>query len=188
MPFLIPARDAPHPTRTAVIAPVPAVADLVEEHRLKLDASAGWGVPAHVTVLYPFVDPAAVVPDLLTRLAAATRLVSAFDCRFEQTRWFGEEVLWLQPEPPEPFRRLTTVIWQAFPDFPPYAGRYAEVIPHLTIADGSRGGLAARQAVEQAVRTGLPRPATIDRLLLIAGTQAVNSWRQLSEVLLAASP
>jgi hypothetical protein len=182
MPYLVPAPGAPEPTQTAVVAPVPAVADLVEEHRLALDASAGWGVPAHVTVLYPFVKPADVTRDVLAGLSAAARRVSAFECRFEHTRWFGEEVLWLDPEPAEPFRRLTTITWQAFPDFPPYGGQFEEVIPHLTIADGSRGGLPARQAAERAVRTWLPRSATIDRVLLIAGAQAPNSWRLLAEV------
>jgi 2'-5' RNA ligase len=145
-------------------------------------------VPAHVTVLYPFVHPADVTPDVLAGLTAAVCRVSAFECRFEQTRWFGEEVLWLDPEPAEPFRRLTTIIWRAFPGFPPYGGRYEQVIPHLTIADGCRGGLPARQAAEQAVRTGLPRSATIDRVLLIAGAQAPNSWRLLSEVPLPPTP
>lgn len=47
------------PTQTAVIVPVPAAEALVGSHRRRLDRAAGWGVPAHVTVLYPFLHPEA---------------------------------------------------------------------------------------------------------------------------------
>jgi 2'-5' RNA ligase len=87
------------------------VADaLVERHRQHLDAAATWGVPAHVTVLYPFVEPARVNDDLVATLATAARCVASFGCRFERTRWFGEDVLWLDPNPAEPFRRLTEAV------------------------------------------------------------------------------
>jgi 2'-5' RNA ligase len=82
------------------------VADsLVERHRQHLDAAATWGVPAHVTVLYPFVEPAQVNDDLVATLVRAARSVASFECRFERTRWFGDDVLWLDPNPAEPFRR-----------------------------------------------------------------------------------
>jgi hypothetical protein len=44
-------------------------------------------------------------------------------------------VLWLDPEPAEPFRRLTHAVWRAWPQRPPYSGAYAEVTPHLTVAE-----------------------------------------------------
>jgi 2'-5' RNA ligase superfamily len=59
------------------------VADvLVGRHRRHLDAAAAWGVPAHVTVLYPFVESARVNDDLVTTLARAVRCVASFECRF----------------------------------------------------------------------------------------------------------
>jgi 2'-5' RNA ligase len=92
-------------------------------------------VPAHVTVLYPFVAPEALTEDLITTLAAVVRSVTAFDCRFVRTRWFDQDVLWLEPEPAQPFRQLTAAVWRPFPQHPPYAGAYDDVIPHLTIAE-----------------------------------------------------
>lgn len=56
---------------------------------------ASWGVPAHVSVLYPFVEPAQVDDDLIATLAAVLGAVSAFDCCFARTQWFGKDVLWL---------------------------------------------------------------------------------------------
>jgi hypothetical protein len=40
-------------------------------------------------------------------------------------------------------------------------------------------GLAAAEAAEQAVPSGLPVTARIDRVLLIAGTEAPKSWHVL---------
>ena len=65
--YLNPAQDAPAPTETAVIAAVPKAEPVVSEHRQQLDVAAGWGVPAHVTVLYPFVAPEALSDTLITR-------------------------------------------------------------------------------------------------------------------------
>jgi 2'-5' RNA ligase len=182
MTYLTPDADAPAPTETAVIAAVPEAGPLVERHRQRLDAAAGWGVPAHVTVLYPFVPAAAVDQDVVARLAAAVASVPAFDCCFARARWFGQDVLWLDPEPDEPFRRLTAAVWAAFPQQPPYGGAFDDPVPHLTVAETRLGGLPAAEAAERAVQEGLPLLAHVDRLLLIAGADAPRSWRVLHEL------
>jgi 2'-5' RNA ligase superfamily len=178
---LSPASDAPPPTQTAVIVPVPDADSLVDEHRRHLDVTASWGVPAHVSVLYPFVEPAQVDGYLFATLAAVFGSVAAFDCRFSRTQWFGQDVLWLAPEPAQPFRDLTAAVWGAFPHHPPYGGAHDDVVPHLSIAERRLGSLCAVQRAEQAVQTGLPLSTNIERVLLIAGTQAPNSWRVLHE-------
>ena len=187
VPYLSPASDAPAPTQTAVIAAVPVADSLVGRHRQHLDAGATWGVPAHITVLYPFVEPARVNDELVATLATAARCVASFECRFERTRWFGEDVLWLDPNPAEPFRRLTEAVGAAFPECPPYGGAFDEVVPHLTVAERRFADLATLKGVERDVLAGLPLVAPIERFLLIAGTQAPNSWTILSELRLGTS-
>jgi 2'-5' RNA ligase len=179
-----PAPDAPAATETAVIAAVPAAEPLVGVHRQQLDVAAGWGVPAHVTVLYPFVAPEAITDDVITTLGAVVRSVRAFNCWFVRTRWFGQDVLWLDPEPAQPFRQLTAAVWQAFPRHPPYGGAYDDMVPHLTIAEQRLADLPTLLAVERAVQSGLPLAARIESLLLIAGTRTSNSWRVVSELCL----
>ena len=110
--------------------------------------------------------------------------VDAFDCRFSRTQWFGQDVLWQDPEPPRPFIDLTAAAWEAFPHHPPYGGAHDHVVPHLTIAERS---LSAVKTAEQAVQTGLPLSTHIEGVLLIAGTQAPNSWRVLHEFRLRAA-
>jgi 2'-5' RNA ligase len=178
-PPLSPLPGAPEPTQTAVIAAVPAVEQLVGRHRRHLDGAAAWGVPAHVTVLYPFVDPATVDEHLVAVLAAAVRSVAAFDCRFARTAWFGEDVVYLDPEPAQPFRELTAAVWTAFPEHPPYGGAYDDVVPHLTVGERRLADVAALQAAERDVRGGLPVATRIGEVLLIAGTTAPASWRVL---------
>jgi 2'-5' RNA ligase len=180
--YLIPAPDAPAATETAVIAAIPEADPLVDRHRQRLDGAAAWGVPAHVTVLGPFVSPTGLTPEVIVALAAATASVRAFDCRFTRTNWFGQDVVWLNPEPNEPFRQLTAAIWDAFPQHPPYGGAYDDVVPHLTIAERRLGDLDALRAAEREVQAELPLRARGESLLLIAGAQAPSSWRIVHEL------
>lgn len=182
MQYLRSATDAPTPTQTAVIVPVPAAEPLVGRHRDRLDAAAAMGVPAHVTVLYPFVEPADVTEELMATLAAAVRSVSAFECRLSGTRWFGDDVLWLDPEPAQPFRQLTAAVWAAFPEHPPYGGAHDDVVPHLTVAERRLADLPALRTAEHAVKRDLPLVTTVARATLIAGTDAPSSWRVLREL------
>jgi 2'-5' RNA ligase len=165
------------PTQTAVIVPVPAAEPVVDEHRQLLDRAAGWGVPAHVTVLYPFLPPAAVDDAALAALSAAVATVEAFDCTFARSDWFGSEVLWLAPDPSEPLRQLTLAVWAAFPHHAPYGGVHETIEPHLTVAERALGESGSLSAVEKVVQRGLPFRQRVDHVLLIAGSARPRSWR-----------
>jgi len=167
---------------SAVLVAVPEAEQLVAAHRQRLDPAATWGVPAHVTLLFPFVPPAEIDDGVLTLLADAVQSVAAFDCVFAGTEWFGDEVLWLAPEPDAPFRRLTAAIWAAFPDHPPYAGELPDPTPHLTIGGPTRNAAAEMLAAETDVRAGLPVRTRVDRALLMSGTREPDSWRALHEL------
>src|SRR5215207_2399787 len=49
-----------HPTESALLIPVPAAEPTLQRWRERLDPACRLGVPAHVTLLYPFVAPAAL--------------------------------------------------------------------------------------------------------------------------------
>ena len=168
----------PMPTETAVIVAVPEAEPVVGRHRARLDWSAARGVPAHVTVLYPFVPPALVDDDVLARLAAAVRGTGGFTASWREVRWFGEDVAWLAPEPEQRFRALTEAVVAAFPQHPPYEGRFEDVTPHLTVGD--QGTLADRRAAAADVRDGLPLTSEVHEVLLMAGSTAPGSWRTLA--------
>jgi 2'-5' RNA ligase len=166
-------------TETALVVPVPAAEDAVGGYRSRLDPAAAWGVPAHLTVVYPFAPPVRVAA-LLPALEDAVRSVAAFDFTLARTAWFGSTVLWLAPEPSEPFRALTSAVERQFPEYPPYRGEFADVVPHLTVGDG--GPEADLRAAEEALRPLLPIRARCTAVHLIAGTAAADSWRTVAEL------
>src|ERR1700754_3481477 len=84
---------------TALIVPIPEVEAAVGPHRARHDAAARWGVPAHVTALYPFVAPDALTPEVLDAVRATVAATPRFTVEFTEVRWFGSQVAWLAPRP-----------------------------------------------------------------------------------------
>jgi 2'-5' RNA ligase len=155
------------PTESALIVPVPEAEPVVATHRLRLDSSAPLGVPAHITVLYPFLPPARLDEPALAHVARVAAAVPAFFLRLTETAWFGDRVLWLAPDPAEPFRRLTAEITALFPGVRPYDGEHEQVIPHLTV--GHDHPLPALEEAADAVRVKLPILARAGAVRLLIG-------------------
>ena len=174
-----PARTStPVATESAVLVAVPEAEPLVGHHRAELDWAARWGVPAHVTVLYPFVPPALIDDDVLARLCAAVRGTGRFTAHWREVRWFGEDVTWLAPEPESRFRALTEAVFAAFPEHPPYEGQFEDVVPHLTIGD--QGTLAQRRSAAADVAARLPLTSDVTEVLLMVGTDQPGAWRTMA--------
>ena len=102
------------------------------ELRLAHDWSAARGVPAHVTILFPFVDGREVDE---TAVADVVAPFAAFDFALVSVERFEQGAVWLRPEPAGPVLELTQAVWRRFPDHPPYEGAYDTVVPHLTVSD-----------------------------------------------------
>jgi 2'-5' RNA ligase len=181
---LLPAPPAdPGPTQSAVIVAVPSAEPVVEKHRLRFDEAASWGVPAHVTVLYPFLHPTRLDAGVIELVRKALSAVAAFACSFSSTRWFGADVVWLAPEPSTPFAEMTAALVGAFPDCSPYGGAYGDdVTPHLTLGEARLGSADELRAAELEVAAVLPVEATVTEALLIAGTTAPGSWGIVSRL------
>ncbi|CAG0936116.1 hypothetical protein TFLX_04982 [Thermoflexales bacterium] len=119
---------------SALIIAVPEAEPLVKQLRERFDSSAAMGVPAHLTILYPFMPPSEITPEVLAELRKLFAQFAAFEFTLPETRCFPD-VLFLSPSPAEPFKALTHAIIKRYPDYPPYGGAFTEVVPHLTIAD-----------------------------------------------------
>ncbi len=117
---------------SAIIVPI-SVPVALARLRDRMDPSAAEGVPAHVTLLYPFMPVDALTPEVRQKVQRVVGAQDRFSVEFRSVaRW--PNVVYLPPEPAEPFRRLTTALAAAFPDYPPYQGAHPEVVPHLTVA------------------------------------------------------
>jgi hypothetical protein len=169
--------------QSGLIVEVPEAEPVVGRHRERLDASAPLGVPAHITVLFPFVPPAEIDSGVLTRLNRLFAGISGFSFRLGHTDWFGDDVLWLAPGDPGPFRALTQHVYQAFPAFPPYQGQFDDVVPHLTVGHGHPVG--ALLAAEEAVRADLPIEARADAVTLMTHESANRRWHRVATFTLA---
>jgi hypothetical protein len=168
------------PVESAILLEVPAAEPLVGALRLEGDVSASLGVPAHVTLLYPFVDD----PD--------DGVVEELRFFFERVEGFGldlvsvgefPEVVWLALEDPTVVHDLITALVRRWPDCPPYGGLFAveDVVPHLTVVDTPDPALRAR-ATE--VAAGLPIRTTVVEAALWVHEEG-SPWRRLATFPLA---
>ena len=140
---------------SALIVEVPEAEPLVRDWRAKHDWSAQRGVPAHITVLYPFVPTEKIDERLHAELRELFASHSAFSFGLPRVARFPE-VAWLAPEPAEPFKGLIDAVASRFPDYPPYEGMHEEVIPHLTVAEGAAD---LQDEVDAALTPSLPLEA-----------------------------
>ena len=167
----------PRPRESALIVCTPEADAAIGECRLLHDPSAVRGVPAHITVLYPFKAPEAITPADLRTLAKLFSAFPAFDVTLEEFRRFTH-VLYLAPEPATPFRALTEAVAARFPDYPPYGGAYDEIIPHMTVAqvDDPRDLDQIEAEFAAKCNTGLPIRAHVTEVVLF--DNATGIWRR----------
>ena len=136
------------------------------------------GVPAHVTILYPFLRPDELGGTVRQELAGIAHDFPAFLVRFAAVgEWPG--MLYLEPDPRAPFATLINRVATRYPEHPPYAGTISEVIPHLTVVEEA-GDTARLDEIAAAIRADLPfeaRAAALDVIVEGADGRWRRRWR-----------
>lgn len=107
-----------------------------------------------MTLLVPWLPPDEIQEADLAELGAEVADVPAFDFALTRVDWFGRRVLWVAPEPAEPFLKLTHRLADRF-HTPPWDDEFDEVIPHLTVAHASDGVELVPIAADVATRLPL---------------------------------
>jgi 2'-5' RNA ligase len=159
---------------SAIIVPVNVPVG-INRLRERMDPSAADGVPAHITLIYPFMPPSELKDDVRRRVEEIVAAEPSFTFVLgEVRRW--PTVVYLAPEPDVPFRRLTQALAAAFPAYPPYEGVHEEVIPHLTVAADVPDDYYA--AAEHALPAFLPVRDVAREAWLIGHTPEL-SWHTL---------
>ncbi len=151
-------------TVSALVVMVPEADSVVGRWRERWDPAAGEGVPAHVSVLYPFLDGGSIDDGVAGELSGLLGAHEPFEVRFAGTaRWPG--VLYLPPEPDGPLRALTAAAVSRWPQVPPYGGRFgADPQPHLTV--GIRQPDAVYDEAEREITARLPIRCRVSEVLL----------------------
>ena len=168
MPDLLP--------NSGLIVEVPAAEAAVGRHRELLDCNARGGVPAHVTVLYPFLGIDRIDADTLDTVRTLIGRHRAFTVRFEQCARFPD-VLYLAPTPDQPFRDLTEALVAQWPEAPPYGGQFTDVVPHLTVAQAQPPQVF--DDVAAALARHLPITARVSSIQLLVSDG--NQWEQRAD-------
>ena len=159
-------------TESALVVLVPEAEPLVGAYRERFDSSAAAGLGAHITLLYPFVEPEKIGESTSNVLAECIRGFAPIAFSLTEIRRFFAETLYPAPDPDDPFRQLTMASWERFPDRPPYGGAWPDIVPHLSVgrfADEAAMDQVAAELVT-AVEQAPPIRATAGTVVLIENT------------------
>ncbi len=162
-------------SESALVILVPEAEGLVAPFRLKYDPVTAMGVPAHITLLYPFMAPQLISIAEKSKLAEMSSKFHPFELKLTEVRLFPD-VVYLHPEAGNNLTELIRALASAFPEFPLYEGRFAELIPHLTVAqvgDPSELEQLARR-FRQKAKQFLPIIKQVTEVTLIEKRQ--NLW------------
>jgi 2'-5' RNA ligase len=118
---------------TALIVVVPEAEPHVSHLRRQFDPAASRGLPAHITVLYPFMPPEDITAAVSHQIGVIALSFAAFRFQLSKVGVFPG-ALYLAPSPAQPFVALTLALARHFPEYPPYGGQFRNVVPHLTVA------------------------------------------------------
>lgn len=154
------------PGHSVLVVPVPELEAFVRGRWEHYDPAWVSTDPAfthaHVTVLAPFLSTPSRAD--LERLVAIAADTPPIDFRLDEVHAFPDGVIHLPPDPSEPFSALTRRAWEAFPECPPYGGRYDDVTPHLTL-DLTAGAVTV-ESTRDLLGEALPARCRAERLEL----------------------
>ena len=164
---------------------VPEAEAMVGSLRERFDSSARLGVPAHVTILFPFMSPENITASVVQRVESVLREVQGFEFSLAKVARFPATA-YLAPERAAPFIALTESLAREFPQFPPFGGEFPTIIPHLTVAHGSatEAEVAQAELVSSLALHG-PIMSVCSSVVLMENSSGI--WRQLHVFPLARS-
>jgi 2'-5' RNA ligase len=138
----------------------------LERLRRRSVLDAQDGVPAHLTLLYPFVEPGGLDASVRRAIASVVRRHAPIDFHLAgPARW--PDTIYVAVRPANPFVALQADLAATFPGYPIY-GKPADFafVPHVTVAEGLSVDDPATLA--DPGWAALPRPARALALEVIA--------------------
>ena len=149
------------------------------------DDKPSIGVPAHITLIFPFVPTAQLNQPTVTSLTQILRDTAPFEFELGAAARFPT-TLYLAPEPSAAFVRLTEAIVRRFPEYPPYGGAFDNIVPHLTVAHGND---AVMDEAEADLQSSLPIKSIAREALLLEEVEADHGrWDVRARLPFASSP
>jgi 2'-5' RNA ligase len=163
--------------QSAFIVRVPEAEPVVRGLRERFDPAAKQGVPAHITILYPFMSPELVSSEVLALVQQTLSEVPAFQFELARVGRFPATT-YLAPEPAAPLVRLTQRLVRRFPAYQPYGGEHQGVVPHLTVAHGTPQEAAlAEVELVSALQSQAVISSTCREVVLLENSSGL--WREM---------
>lgn len=149
---------------------------LAPSRRRHIGATVDRGIPAHITVLFPFVPALEVDAEISGALRALYAPVEPFAYDLASLESFPGYA-WLAPDPGEPFLDLIAITRDAFPDLPPYGERDIAPVPHCTVGAAEDPDRLTALVAELQVELGamLPIRCHAEAVTLLA-ERADETW------------
>jgi 2'-5' RNA ligase len=160
---------------TALVVVVPEAEPYVSALRERYDPSAAVGMPAHITVLFPFIPFEQLSSDVLHRIDLTCATTRPFDFHLSSFARFPD-CFYLKPEPAQPFVDLTLRVVAEFPAYPPYRGLFDSIVPHLTVAQGGEDDLIEAERLLKRAHPVLGFDCRCNSLVLIESSS--GRWTQ----------
>lgn len=155
--------------------------------RRHLSSTVERGIPAHVTILFPFVAARDLDSGLVARIRELYDSIAPFRCELTSIGSFPGYA-WLGPEPVDRFLDLMEIAFRAFPDLPPYGEADLDPIPHCTVGAADEPERLAEIVAE--VRDGLgpelPISCNVEEVTILEELED-ETWRERESVPLGGS-
>ncbi len=158
---------------SVLLIPALEVVGLVGDFRMRYDPSAGRGVPPHITIMYPFLDPHRLTSQILSDLDTLFETTETFGYTLTEVREFEQGVLYLSPEPAQPFIDLAERVTARF-GMLPFGGAHSTVVPHLTVSQSASSD--ERKRIRAALSGALPQSGQASEAWLMVGHNE-TSWK-----------
>lgn len=159
--------------RGTLVLPVPEAEPLVGRWRMEHDPPAPFGIPAHITLLFPFRPVRWLGEEGVAELAAIFRALPPGQFALTRVGRFSG-VIYLAPEPADPFIELTRRLSTRF-GLLPYGRADRGRTPHLTVARHEDAGFLDR--IADALAPSLPLEFTTREAWLME-RDATGYWRR----------
>ena len=161
---------------------MPEADPLIGELRELSTPSGEQGMLAHATLIAPFAHARELTLEREQDLAVVFDGFAPFDITLTAVERFDDiDVVYLKPEPREPFIELIEAVFAREPEYPPYGGAAEHVVPHVTVGYGAK--LPA--GTEERLGADLPLGSRAERVTLVERGDDLR-WRTRTEFPLAA--
>jgi 2'-5' RNA ligase len=163
------------PLETALVLVLDDAEPFDDVRRTFAAATVARGIPFHLTLLWPFAPRDELTDAVLVGTRSFFAARQPFE--FELTRvatW--PTVVYAVPEPDAALRECMEALHARFPDWPPYGGIHADVVPHATLGEDAEA-VRAFPEVERRLAGHLPLHYRADIATLLEEF-APDRWRE----------